>query len=224
MSQRIGLGGSLLLAGLFVLVLIAAGAVVLFAQDSGMGKTADNGEPVRVMDRITEVERPEFERQPQVPSLLEAYMRYSADTFVPYDSSMTWGYAGAGCVYRTGGAKQMNQNIQLPQGAQLDHVRLYFYDNDTVNDAALTLLAFDGLGGAKTLLNISSAGAPGQSSVGWFVSPAHQVDNEIESLSLRINFQDATTNSLQICGVQIRYQYGDQVNVPVILFGAGAMP
>jgi hypothetical protein len=106
--------------------------------------------------------------------------------------------------------------LQLPQGAEIDYLRVFFYDNDAANDAAAHLYAFDGLGGGTELATAGSTGTPGQSSAGsgYF---SHIVDNTAEALSLSLHY-GGLDSTLRICGVRIRYQYTiATVSLPVIL-------
>jgi len=130
----------------------------------------------------------------------------SANTFVPFDVDMTYNYYNAGCIYRTGGSVWAEHTLQLPQGAEIDYLRIYFYDNDPVNNAEVWLSAYDGAGNSELIKSAKSDGTPGQSSAGsGFFS--YIVDNESAALSLSLFYGNGTTNALRICGVRIRYQY-----------------
>ena len=146
---------------------------------------------------------------------------YTANTFVPYDDNMTFTYYGAGCTYRTGGTPFTEHDVQLPQGAVIDYLRIYYYDNDANNNAAAYLFSYDGAGNLTQIASASSTGTPGQSSTGsgFFSYP---VDNVNEGLSLRLSYGSATTSNLRICGVRIRYQYtsATTTHLPLILNNA----
>ncbi len=175
------------------------------------------GEPAAGADlqAPTAVEEVESVAAPTLPTA--QFFRFtSANTFVPYDDNMTYNYYGAGCVYRTGGASFSEQTLQLPDGAEIDFMRVYFYDNDAVNNAGAHLFSFDGAGSFTTIASATSSGQPGQSSTGsGFFS--HVVDNTNRALSLRLDYGGGTTSNLRICGVRIRYQYSfPAVNLPII--------
>jgi hypothetical protein len=130
----------------------------------------------------------------------------SANTFVPFDDDMTYNYYSAGCMYRTGGSQYTEHTLQLPEGAEIDYLRVYFYDNDSSYNARANLYAYNGSGDVTLIASASSSGTPGQSSEGsgYF---SHIVDNQNEALSLSLYYSGATTNALRICGVRIRFQY-----------------
>jgi hypothetical protein len=141
----------------------------------------------------------------------------SANGFTPYDSTMTYVYDGGGCVYRTGGAQFSEYSLELPQGAEIEFMRIYFYDNDPVNDAGAILFAYDGFGNYTMVGSVSSSGA--HAIHGSAVSDlfSHFVDNVNESLSIRLAYIGGTTSNLSICGVRIRYRYSiSAVYLPLI--------
>ena len=131
----------------------------------------------------------------------------SANTFVPYGDSMTYFYYTGGCMVRTGGGNYTEHTLQLPQGAEIDYLRVYYYDNDPDHNAKAELWAYDGHGNSTLIASATSSGASAAyTSIGSdFFS--HTVDNASEALSLSLYYGNATTSSLRICGVRIRYQY-----------------
>jgi hypothetical protein len=171
-----------------------------------LASPAANGETATAPDKITRVEEIELLPEPATPNLTEYFKFFSANVFVPYDDDMTYGYGGAGCVYRTGGTSFTEHTLQLPQGAEIDYLRIYYYDMDAVNNARAILFTFDGYGGFTEIVAVESDGTPGQSSTASdFFS--YFVDNINETLSLRLNYQSGSDSNLKICGVRIRYQY-----------------
>lgn len=181
------------------------------------------GEPVAAAGQASAgnpavVDEVELNPDPSAPNLVQYFKRWSADTFVPYNGSNNWDYHGGGCIYRTGGSAWFNHDVQLPQWAELNFVRFYFYDNDPVNDITIYLYNFDQEGANPLLFSRSSSGSPGQSSVGDVLDPAHLVDNVNGSLTLRVSFGTADTSNLRFCGVRIRYEYElSALNLPSVL-------
>lgn len=131
----------------------------------------------------------------------------SANTFVPYSDNMTYYYYTSGCMVRTGGGNYTDHTLQLPQGAEIDYLRVYYYDNDPDHNATAYLYAYDGYGNNTFIASATSSGASAvYTSIGSdFFS--YTVDNVNEALSLSLYYGNATTSSLRICGVRIRYQY-----------------
>ena len=130
---------------------------------------------------------------------------------------MTYNYFGAGCTYRTSGTSFTEHDLQLPQGAEIDYLRIYYYDNDASNNANAYLFAYDGAGNFTEIASVGSSGTPGQSSTGsGFFS--YFVDNVGAGLSLRLNYGNGSNSNLRICGVRLRYQYNiSTVSLPLIL-------
>lgn len=184
-------------------LLVVALALVVVAQEPGQSP-----------DRIAAI----GDSDPADPNATSYFLYIAASTFVPFDSTMTYVNEGLGCIYRTGGAWLMEHSVQLPQGAEISQIRLYFYDNSTVDNAALQLYAFPGTG---KIAEVESTGTPGQS---WVDSApfSHRVDNSAEALVARLDYQSSWSENVKICGVRIRYQYTPSiVDLPVILNGAG---
>jgi hypothetical protein len=182
----------------------------------------DNGEPVAAQSGFaapaeTFIEELAPDSGATAAASTQKFMFVSASGFTPLDDDMTYNYFTAGCMYRTGGSSFSEYAVQLPQGAIVDYLRVYYYDNDATYNATAFLFSFDGAGNYTEIASAASTGTPGQSSTGsGFV--AHTVDNVDGSLELRLSYGGATTSNLRICGVRIRYQYSPlwAAYVPVV--------
>ncbi|MFO7696974.1 MAG: hypothetical protein R6X16_07445 [Anaerolineae bacterium] len=126
-----------------------------------------------------------------------------ATAFVPTDDDMAYEYS-TGCVYRTGGYYYADYSLQLPQGAVITYLRLYFMDNDATQDVSGYLYQCPGTGSCTTHFWADSDGVPGYSSAG--VAVDHVVDNSSEALLLRL-YYEGDDSSLRICGVRVQYKY-----------------
>ena len=207
--------GFSLLSFLIVLALTVILAIALTL--AAIAQDPDDREAASPSDKITVIEEIELLPDPTAPNQTIYFKFISANTFVPFDDDMTYTYWGSGCVYRTGGANWTEHTLQLPQGAEIDYLRIFFYDSDAANDAQAYLFAYDGLGGGTEIASVGSTGTPGQSSA-LSVPLSHVVDNRTEALSLRLDYGGATNDDLRICGVRVRYQYDiSTVSLPVIL-------
>jgi hypothetical protein len=171
----------------------------------------DNGEPVAAQSGFappaeTFIEELAPDSGATAAASTQKFMFVSASGFTPLDDDMTYNYFTAGCMYRTGGSSFSEYAVQLPQGAIVDYLRVYYYDNDAVNNATAFLFSFDGVGNYTEIASAASTGTPGlmNTGSGFF---AHTVDNVDGSLELRLSYGGATTSNLRICGVRIRYQY-----------------
>ena len=191
--------------------------LVVVAQEA-----TDDGEPlINAIDRSTEAAEVDRAPDPASPDATSYFLFLSANTFVPYDETTAYQFGGGGCVYVTDGWPYSEHSVELPQGAEISQVRLYFYDNDAINDAEVHMWAFPGDGTSEKLVDFESSGTPGWD---WVDSPpfSHRVDNSAEALSVRLEYQDATTSDLMHCGVRIRYQYSPSLtSLPLILNAAG---
>lgn len=139
----------------------------------------------------------------------------AGSSFHPREASTTHEYAGTGCVNRTSDAGFLVADLQLPEGAEIDFLRLYFDDTDAANnnDAQAWLYSYDGLGDFTQIATVSSSGSPGQGSIGsGFFS--HLVDNTNESLAVIVGMGSATDAGVQVCRVRLRYV----VDVPALSY------
>lgn len=183
---------------LSVLIVCLGGVSTMAAQVAS--PEAETGELPAVFGSDTWV----YAVEEDAPEATLHFVRSAATTFVQYNSTNTWGYGGSGCIYKTGGSAFYELDLQIPDGVELDFLRIYFNDTDAVNEASAFLFSFDGAGNNTQIASAGSSGSPGFSSAGsGFFS--HIVDNVNEALGLRIGFGSATTSALQICGVRLRY-------------------
>lgn len=173
------------------------------------------------------------EAEPQSPAIVEEvelttedsaaaaeiilFERIAGANFHPREATTMHAYAGAGCVNRTSANGFLVSDLQVPDGAEIDFLRLYFDDTSGEDNAQAWLYAYDGLGNFTQITTVSSSGAPGQSSVGsGFFS--HIVDTPTEALGLVIGFDTATDSTVSVCGVRIRYKVTfSQSNLPLIM-------
>jgi hypothetical protein len=206
-------------------LLIVALALVVVAQDPDGRDTSVVQEPGDrdasiPPDQVTVVEEVELLPDPSATDATLYFKFISANTFVPYDDDMTYVYSSGGCMSRTGGGNYTEHTLQLPEGAEIDYLRVYFWDNDATHDATAYLFAYDGKGGSTSIAYASSSGQAGSyrsEGSGYF---SHIVDNLNEALSLSLYYGGATTSDLKICGVRVRYQYTiSLVDLPLILNG-----
>ena len=147
------------------------------------------------------------------PTAGQEFVRIAGSTFTPRDSTTTFSYSGGGCMQRNSnvGDSWFTHELQLPEGALIDFLRVYFYDNSASYDIFSELWAFDGAGGTTLIAEADSSGTPGYSSAGsdFF---AHVVDNINQSLVLVASIQAGVGSALQLCGVRIRYQLPENLS------------
>lgn len=143
------------------------------------------------------------------------FKRVAGINFHPLASDVTYGSTPAGCLYQTGPGGDFASDIQVPDGATIDYLRVYFYDTDGGSDAVAELYAYDGAGDSTLIASAVGSGTPAYGSA---VSEpfSHYVDNRVEALAVVLDFQGASTDALRICGIRIRYQF-HQVRLPLVL-------
>lgn len=132
------------------------------------------------------------------------YLSAAGSTLRPRNSTTAWTSGGSGgCIYSNSGTDTFNVNIQLPDGAQVNYLRLFYYDTSPADSIAF-LTTYDGAGGFTDVFQVSSTNAAG---FGTTLSPygAHIVDNHI--LSYVLNWKPFVAGStMQLCGLQIAYR------------------
>jgi hypothetical protein len=143
------------------------------------------------------------------------YIFVPGSGFTPRASSTTWSYPGGGCVSAVTGNELFSLDLQLPQGARIDYLRLYYYDT-SANNSTAWITTYDGSGGFTDLTNVSSTGNSGY---GTTLSPLiqHVVDNA--SRAYVLNWQaNQTGSTMRLCGLRVAYRLPmSQVFLPVII-------
>jgi len=183
-------------------ILVTVMTIIVVAQT----QPGDGGETINPPVQVVQTE--EEELTSDIRST-DKYMHIPASAFVPQDDDMSYNNVPGGCIYRISGTRYSQYSVQLPQGAEIDYIRLYFYDNNADFYVRAELRAFDGLGGDVLIKQVDSYGqADYYRTQGDWVSPTHIVDNYAESLVLRLYYGDAGDDSVKICGVRIHYLYG----------------
>lgn len=135
------------------------------------------------------------------------FLRVAGSNFTPRDASTTFSYASSGCMQRNSnvGDSWFTTDLQVPDGATIDYLRVYYNDTDAGFDVHSELWAFDSAGGTTLIAEADSTGSGGFGSAGsgFF---AHVVDNVAESLVIVASIQGGVGSALTLCGVRVRYQ------------------
>ena len=134
------------------------------------------------------------------------YYNVAGSALRPRDSSVEWATGpNGGCLYQATGSNYSIYNIHLeiPDGARIEFLRLYFYDaNSSYSTAFLT--RYNGAGGIVDITTVSSEGDSGYGST-LSAEMAHIVDNVNNSyvLNWRPNLNGST---MQLCGLRVAYR------------------
>lgn len=177
-----------LVLGLSLSLLVAATAVVSPEKGLAAPATAANlrGEAV-----------------PEDFSINFAYFHAAGSSLTPRDSSTGWIYQGTGCVSANGGNDIFSMHLDLPEGARIDYLRLYYRDT-SANSSTAWITTYDAAGGFNDLTSVTSSGAAGY---GTALSPFvnHVVNNAARAYVL--NWQPNQTGaSMQLCGLRVAYR------------------
>jgi hypothetical protein len=121
------------------------------------------------------------------------------------DYTMQQVYQPGACISVLGTGNQfLNISLQLPDGARIDYLRLYYYDTDATYNGAASIRKYDGYGVTSMLANVSSTGTAGYgTTLSAYVG--HVVDNA--SGGYVLNWLPGVTGSgMRLCGLRIAYR------------------
>jgi hypothetical protein len=152
---------------------------------------------------------------PDAPDLTFSYYRLVGTAFNPRTSTTTFGYNFNGCIYETGGTdNRFMAPLQVPHGATLKYLRLYYDDSSTTTDLTAWITRYQPGVTSEDLTSLSSSGSSGY---GTTLSPeiTHTVDTANWAYTIIVAPNaNAATNSL--CGIRVAYY--------TPFFGATALP
>jgi len=172
----------------------------------------DTDTPSSIEEEVELMESPESQG-------MSVFQRIAGSNFQPRDSDATFSYYGGGCMQRDSnvGDSWFTVDLQVPNGALLDYLRVYYYDNNATYDINSELWAFDSAGGTTMIAEADSSGTPGYSSAGSDFFD-HTVNNVDETLVVVASIQGGVGNTLALCGIRVRYQYSIAANfLPAVL-------
>lgn len=123
----------------------------------------------------------------------------------PRESSVNWASGRPGCLYLVSGATSVVFNIHMdvPNGARVDYLRLFFYDT-SASDSMSWVTRYDDTGGISDITSVSSSGSTGY---GTMLSPLleHIVDSV--NYSYLLNWRPNVIGStMQLCGLRVAYR------------------
>jgi len=127
------------------------------------------------------------------------YLFVAGSAFTPRTSAQSVTYPGAGCSTSTNG---ITTSLQLPDGAEVQGVRLFYYNNGTPGSAVgLFLTAYTGVGGINDLLTGTSTQTTGYTSEFFAAPSALVIDNANQSYVLTATMGA----SVRFCGIRVFY-------------------
>ncbi|HOD06377.1 MAG TPA: hypothetical protein PKH92_15125 [Anaerolineaceae bacterium] len=126
----------------------------------------------------------------------------------PRESGAPWADDGSGgCIYSTTSAGVVfNVDVQLPEGAGIDYLRI-FYNDTSASDSIAWVTSYNGAGGYDDLVNVSSTGSSG---FGTSLSDFTRVIVHNANVPLVLNWRPNVAGStMQLCGLRIAYHMPD---------------
>lgn len=126
------------------------------------------------------------------------YLFIAGSAFTPRSSSQTVTYPGGGCLFSD---DAVTTDLQLPQGATIEGVRLFYSSNDS-EVVSLRLTRYDGVGYLTNILNEDSSLSGGYREDYFSTGSTEVIDNLAYSYAL-ISTMGSTANAL--CGMRVFY-------------------
>ncbi len=134
------------------------------------------------------------------------YYHVTGTALHPRDSAVAWDSDGTGgCLYQVSGDVNTIYliHLEIPEGARIDYLRLYYYDTSSNNSYAW-VTRYDDEGGILDVTAVTSADATGY---GTTLSPlvSHIVDNT--NYSYVLNWRPYVNGtSMRLCGLRVAYR------------------
>jgi hypothetical protein len=133
------------------------------------------------------------------------FLFVAGSAFNPRNSTYTYAESGGGgCIYQVAGSTDgiFNVNLQLPEGAVIDKLRLFYYDS-SANNAGAWVTEYDGAGGMSDVAYIQSTSAAGYGNAAN-TAFSYMVKNNEHGLVLKWR-SNQLGSTMQLCGMRIRY-------------------
>lgn len=159
--------------------------------------------------------------QPQAPEgVVLRNFRVPGSALRPRASSVGyyWG-GGGGCIYNSGGnpGEIFNVPLELPNGALINTVRMYYIDGSETANAHGWVSVYDLYG---DLVQEWAMASTGHSGPGFGDTPVvdHRVDYSTYSYALnwRPNVQNSGDHPMQLCGFRVYYEVPPFNFLPVV--------
>jgi hypothetical protein len=158
------------------------------------------------------LDSPEVIEGPDEP-LTTGYWHKTGLVFYPWSSTTTYSWSSIGCKYITGGSQYLFADLNLPHNSVVTYMRMYYIDNDPVNNSTLFLWEFNDGYTNTSLGNVSSTGATATAR-----TVSKTMNELIDTYNYSYGFEwdsHSSASTMRICGVRVNY------NIP--LFGS-ALP
>jgi hypothetical protein len=137
------------------------------------------------------------------PNLFE-YVRTAGIQFTPRNSAETYAYAGYGCMYQTSGSGDYITPLNIPDGAVLKYLRIYYNDTSASNITAF-LTKYDPAVGYTDITSVLSSG-----SAGYGTSLSAEMNEVVDTTNHAyvLIWRPGTSSSAnQFCGTRVAYYF-----------------
>ena len=161
-----------------------------------------------------------FLRYPEPPAArATTYASYAASTFQRRESSITYAYGGAGCIYAPAGGT-FTLDVNLPPGSVLQSASVSYYDN-SANSIQAFVSTYDGLGNSSNLVQFASEGAaPAYRTTQLPISPTYTLDES--QAGVVVSFLPGFDLDTRVCGMRLGYLPPVQTPTPPTTIQAAA--
>ena len=136
------------------------------------------------------------------PSVFGTAATYAGVDFRPRESSTTYTYALSGSISRTSVGGYFSAPVDLPQGAAVTRLTIFFHNTVAGDAGSLILTRYDLAGGGMDIEHVSTTGTLDWHSESADLSPAAAVDNRAYAYVL-VWIPPASANAL--AGARIDY-------------------
>jgi len=134
------------------------------------------------------------------------YYHATGSALRPRDSSVEWNTDGSGgCIYQVSGNASVvyNLHLDIPDGARIDYLRIFYYDTDASNTQSW-VTRYDDSGGASDIAYAPSTGTAGYGSALSSLIE-HVVDNV--NYNYVLNWRPIVNGTaMMLCGLRVAYR------------------
>lgn len=131
------------------------------------------------------------------------YAFVAGSSMLPRSSATSWTYAGAGCMSAGVGNDIFVAHLDLPSGARIDYLRLFFYDT-SASESTAWITIYDGAGQSTDLTTLNST-----SDTGYGTTLSTLIEHVVDTVSSSyvLNWRpNQTGTSMRLCGLRVAYR------------------
>jgi hypothetical protein len=207
---------------------IAAQLVVLALLGAIFWSDAQSAGPVWAQSTQPGPGQPERDPQPgsyQVATEAnQVYLTLAGYTFVarpplPAATPTHLNYVSGGGVYASNPPNNdpLVTNVNLPNGAIVTELRLYYFDQSESRDVDAELRRTDFLGNVDSMAAVSSTGTPGFQSAATAAITLNPINNASYAYTVNVYLNPGTNpDRLRLYGIRIGYTFGNASYLPAV--------